>query len=112
MKKVQCIIRPSKLEEVKSALAENGIFGITITEVRGCGKQKGFTQTYRVSEVTINLLPKIELEIVVKEEDLEKCVNVILKSAKTGEIGDGKIFIFPIEEVIRIRTEERGNSAI
>lgn len=112
MKKVECIIRPTKLVEVQKALTGAGILGITVTDVTGCGRQKGFTEQYRVSEVTVNLLPKVKLEIVVKDEDVPKVVNIIVSSARTGEIGDGKVFVLPVEEVVRIRTGQKGKTAI
>lgn len=112
MKRIQCVIRPQKLEEVKKALTDIGIVGMTVTEVRGYGKQKGFVQHYRTSETLVNLLPKVEIEVVVKNADLEKTLKAISESAKTGEVGDGKIFISPVEEVVRIRTGEKGETAI
>jgi nitrogen regulatory protein P-II 1 len=112
MRKMECIIRPHKLDEVKSALDEIGIHGMTVTEVRGCGRQKGHTEHYRGSEYTIDFLPKIKLEVVVPEELVEKVVAAVSESAKTGKFGDGKIFIYPIAEVIRIRTGETGSQAV
>lgn len=112
MKKIQCVIRPQKLEEVKKALTDAGIVGMTVTEVRGYGKQKGFVQHYRTSETLVNLLPKIQIELVVKNGDLEKTVKAITESAKTGEVGDGKIFISSLDDVVRIRTGEKGETAI
>lgn len=112
MKKIECIIRPSKLEEVKEALGELGIHGLTITNVVGCGQQKGKTEFYRGSKYTINLLPKVKLEIVSPEEKADRVVEVIIENAKTGEIGDGKIFILPVDNAIRIRTGETGEGAI
>lgn len=112
MKKIEAIIRPFKLDEVKEALVEEGIRGLTISEVRGYGRQKGHTETYRGSEYHIEFVPKIKIEIVVDELLVEKVVDAILKTAKTGQVGDGKIFIYDINEVIRIRTEESGNHAL
>ncbi len=112
MKKVEAIIKPFKLDEVKEALQEIGIQGLTVTEVKGFGRQKGHTELYRGAEYVVDFLPKIKLEIIVNEPDLQKVVETIQKAAKTGRIGDGKIFVFPVEEVIRIRTGETGASAI
>lgn len=112
MKKLEAIIKPFKLDEVKEALIEIGIRGMTVTEVRGYGRQKGQTELYRGSEYQIDFLPKIKIMIVVKEEMVESAVRLILKIAKTGEIGDGKIFISNIEDAIRIRTEESGSDAL
>jgi nitrogen regulatory protein P-II 1 len=108
MKKIEAIIKPFKLEEVKDALAEVGIQGMTITEVEGFGRQKGHTEIYRGSEYTQNLLPKIKIEVVLPDELVEAAVDTIIKTARTGKIGDGKIFVLPVEEAIRIRTGERG----
>jgi len=112
MKKIVAIIRPFKLDEVKEALAEEGIKGLTITEVRGYGRQKGHSETYRGSEYRIEFVPKMKIEIVIEKEKADKVVEAILRSAKTGQVGDGKIFISDIEEVIRIRTEESGKEAL
>jgi nitrogen regulatory protein PII len=112
MRKIECIIRPHKLDDVKSALDEIGIHGMTVTEVRGCGRQKGHTEHYRGSEYTIDFLPKVKLEVVVPEELTEKVIAAVTQVAKTGKFGDGKIFVFPIAEVIRIRTGETGEQAI
>jgi nitrogen regulatory protein PII len=112
MKKIEAIIRPFKLDEVKEALVEEGIKGLTITEVRGYGRQKGHTETYRGSEYRIEFIPKIKIEIVVDNNKVEKVVDAILRTAKTGQVGDGKIFISDIHEVIRIRTEESGKEAL
>lgn len=109
---IQALVRPQKLEEVKTALAAIGVKGMTITEVRGSGKQKGFTQHYRGAEYTVNLLQKIKIEIVVSDDEASKVANVIAESARTGEIGDGKIFLLPVSEVIRIRTGEEGEQAL
>lgn len=107
MKKIEAIIRPFKLDEVKEALVEEGIRGLTISEVRGYGRQKGHTETYRGSEYQIEFIPKIKIEVVVDDALLEKAVDAIIRSAKTGQVGDGKIFISDIQDVIRIRTEDR-----
>jgi len=112
MKLIIAIIKPFKLEEVKEALAEIGSEGITVTEVKGFGRQKGHTEVYRGSEYTVDFLPKVKLEIAVSDEVLAKTVSTIIKAAKTGKIGDGKLFILPLEDVIRIRTEEHGATAI
>ena len=112
MKKIEAIIRPFKLDEVKEALVEEGIRGLTISEVRGYGRQKGHTETYRGSEYQIEFVPKIKIEIVVDDTLLEKVVDAILRTAKTGQVGDGKIFISEVQDVIRIRTEESGSQAL
>jgi nitrogen regulatory protein P-II 1 len=112
LKKIEAIIRPFKLEDVKEAIAEEGVHGLTISEVRGYGRQKGHTETYRGSEYQIEFVPKIKVEIVVKSSILDRVVDAILKAAKTGQVGDGKIFISDITEVIRIRTEEAGEHAL
>jgi nitrogen regulatory protein PII len=112
MKKIEAIIRPFKLDEVKEALVEEGIRGLTISEVRGYGRQKGHTETYRGSEYRIEFIPKIKIEIVVEDNKAEKVVEAILKTAKTGQVGDGKIFIYDVKDVIRIRTEESGKDAL
>jgi len=112
LKKITAIIRPFKLDEVKEALVEEGIRGLTITEVRGYGRQKGHTETYRGSEYQIEFVPKIKIEIVVETTKADKVVEAILKASKTGQVGDGKIFISDIQEVIRIRTEESGKDAL
>jgi nitrogen regulatory protein P-II 1 len=112
MKKIEAIIKPFKLEEVKDSLAEIGVEGMTITEVKGFGRQKGHTEIYRGSEYTVDFLPKIKLEIVVAESKLDAAVNAIIKAAKTGKIGDGKVFVSKIEDAVRIRTEEKGEQAV
>ena len=104
MKKIECIIRPEKLDDVKEALNENGILGLTVTEAKGCGRQKGRKEVYRGVEYTLNLLPKIKIEVVVNDKDFDRVVKIISEASKTGEIGDGKIFIIDIEDVYRIRT--------
>ncbi|MDB6056120.1 MAG: nitrogen regulatory protein [Verrucomicrobiales bacterium] len=112
MKKVEAVIKPFKLEEVKDALSDIGIEGMTVTEVKGFGRQKGHTEIYRGSEYTVDFLPKIKIELIVTDAQSDAAVGAILKSAKTGKIGDGKIFVSTIEETIRIRTEEKGEKAI
>jgi nitrogen regulatory protein P-II 1 len=112
MKKVEAIIKPFKLEEVKEALAGLGIEGMTVSEVKGFGRQKGHTEIYRGSEYTVDFLPKIKIEIVLSDDLVDSAVSAIVKAAKTGKIGDGKIFVIPIENAIRIRTEETGESAV
>ena len=112
MKKIEAIIKPFKMEDVKEALAEAGIEGMTVSEVKGFGRQKGHTEIYRGSEYTVDFLPKVKFEIVVADERVTKVVAAIVAAAKTGKIGDGKVFVTPIEDAIRIRTEERGDSAI
>jgi nitrogen regulatory protein PII len=112
MKKIEAIIKPFKLEEVKDALAEIGVEGMTVTEVKGFGRQKGHTEIYRGSEYTVDFLPKIKMDIVVADSLAEKATEAIIKAAKTGKIGDGKIFILPVDEAIRIRTDEKGEEAI
>ncbi len=112
MKKIEAIIKPFKLEEVKDALAEIGIEGMTVTEVKGFGRQKGHTEIYRGSEYTVDFLPKIKLETVVSEAIVEQATAAIIKAAKTGKIGDGKIFVSSVEQAVRIRTEETGDKAV
>jgi len=112
MKLITAVIKPFKLEEVKEALAEIGIEGMTVTEVKGFGRQKGHTEIYRGSEYTVDFLPKVKVEIAVPTEGVPKTIAAITKAAKTGKIGDGKIFISNLDEVIRIRTEERGDAAL
>ena len=112
MKKIEAIIKPFKLEDVKEALAGVGVAGMTVSEVKGFGRQKGHTEIYRGSEYTVDFLPKLKLEIVLADGAVEGAVAAILKTAKTGKIGDGKIFVLPIEEALRIRTEERGEQAV
>jgi len=112
LKKIEAIIKPFKLEEVKESLSAAGILGITVTEVRGYGRQKGHTELYRGAEYVVDFLPKIKIEVVVADPLVDKAVEAIISAAKTGRIGDGKIFIIPVEEVIRIRTGERGEDAV
>lgn len=112
MKKIEAIIKPFKLEEVKDALAEIGVEGMTVSEVKGFGRQKGHTEIYRGSEYTVDFLPKVKLEIVVTDEMSDKAVAAIVGAAKTGKIGDGKVFVLPVESATRIRTEETGDKAV
>jgi nitrogen regulatory protein P-II 1 len=112
MKKLECIIRPFKLEEVKEALSNVGVRGMTVSEVRGFGRSRGHTELYRGSEYTIEFVPKLKIEIVVAEENVDKVVEAVQQAAATGKIGDGKIFVLPIDETIRIRTGERGPAAV
>jgi len=112
MKKIEAIIKPYKLEEVKDALSDIGIEGMTVTEVKGFGRQKGHTQIYRGSEYTVDFLPKVRLELVVPDNRLDVAVVAIIRAAKTGKIGDGKVFVTKIEEAIRIRTDEKGDEAL
>jgi nitrogen regulatory protein PII len=107
MKKIEAIIKPFKLEEVKDALGELGIEGMTVTEVKGFGRQKGHTEIYRGSEYTVDFLPKIKLEMVLGDDKIQDAIGAIVKAAKTGKIGDGKVFVSPVEEAVRIRTDER-----
>ena len=112
MKKVEAVIRPFKLDDVKEALLDEGIKGLTITEVRGYGRQKGHTETYRGSEYQIEFVPKMKIEIVVDDDTVEKVVDAILRTAKTGQVGDGKIFISEVADALRIRTDESGTEAL
>jgi nitrogen regulatory protein P-II 1 len=112
MKLITSIIKPFKLEEVKEALSGIGVEGMTVTEVKGFGRQKGHTEIYRGSEYTVDFLPKVKLEIAVADDQVAQVVETIVKAAKTGKIGDGKIFVAPLDEVVRIRTDERGDAAI
>lgn len=112
MKKIEAIIKPFKLEEVKDALSDIGIEGMTVSEVKGFGRQKGHTEIYRGSEYTVDFLPKIKLEIVVSDSRVDGAVTAIVKAAKTGKIGDGKVFVSNIEEAVRIRTDEKGDTAV
>ena len=112
MKKIEAIIKPFKLEEVKDALSEIGIQGMTVTEVKGFGRQKGHTEIYRGSEYTVDFLPKVKIEVVLGDDLAEKAIDAIVKAAKTGKIGDGKVFVFPMDQVIRIRTDETGEKAV
>lgn len=112
MKKIEAIIKPFKLEEVKDALADLGIEGMTVSEVKGFGRQKGHTEIYRGSEYTVDFLPKIKIEVVLTDALLESATGAIVKAAKTGKIGDGKVFVSTVEEAIRIRTDETGEKAV
>jgi nitrogen regulatory protein P-II 1 len=112
MKKIEAIVKPHKLEEIKEALNEIGIKGMTVSEVKGYGRQKGHKEIYRGAEYQVDFMPKIKIEIVLEKEQVDQVVETILKSGRTGKIGDGKIFILPVEEVIRIRTGEQGTDAI
>ena len=112
MIKIEAIIRPQRIDEVKAALDEIGITGMTVIEVRGAGKQKGYTQHYRGAEYTVNLIQKLKLEIVADDSEVERIVQAIASAARTGEIGDGKIFLSPVIDAIRIRTDERGSDAV
>lgn len=112
MKKIEAIIKPFKLDDVREALAEIGINGMTVSEVKGFGRQKGHTELYRGAEYMVDFLPKVKLELVVQDEELDACLEVIQNTARTGKIGDGKIFVFEVERVIRIRTGEENEDAI
>jgi nitrogen regulatory protein P-II 1 len=112
MKKIEAIIKPFKMEDVKEALTEIGVEGMTVSEVKGFGRQKGHTEIYRGSEYTVDFLPKVKFEVVLPDERVQKAIEVIVQAARTGKIGDGKVFVFPIDEAIRIRTEEKGEAAI
>ncbi len=112
MKKIEAIIKPFKLDDVKEALQEIGLMGITVTEARGFGRQKGHTELYRGAEYVVDFLPKVKLEIIVEDGMVEKTIEAIMRAAQTGRIGDGKIFVLPVEDAIRIRTGERGPNAI
>ena len=112
MKMVTAIIKPFKLDDVREALAEVGVQGITVTEVKGFGRQKGHTELYRGAEYVVDFLPKVKVEVVVKDGDVDRCVEAIVKAAKTGKIGDGKIFVSAVEQVVRIRTGETDESAV
>ena len=112
MKKIEAIVKPFKIEEIKEALAEIGIEGMTVTEVKGFGRQKGKTEIYRGSEYVVDFLPKIKIEVVLGEDKLDEAMDTILQSARTGKIGDGKIFVLPVEEAVRIRTGEKAEAAV
>ncbi len=112
MKQITAVIKPFKLDEVREALGEVGVSGLTVTEVKGFGRQKGHTELYRGAEYVVDFLPKVKVEVVVKDSDVERCIDAILRAAKTGKIGDGKIFVTPIEQVVRIRTGETDDAAI
>ncbi|MDE2600304.1 MAG: P-II family nitrogen regulator [Rhodocyclaceae bacterium] len=112
MKKLEAIIKPFKLDEVREALHDVGVTGMTVTEVKGFGRQKGHTELYRGAEYVVDFLPKLKIEIVVSDESVDGAIEAIVKAARTGKIGDGKIFVFPAEQIVRIRTGETGDSAI
>ncbi|MDR3086772.1 MAG: P-II family nitrogen regulator [Azoarcus sp.] len=112
MKKIEAIIKPFKLEEVREALSEIGVSGLTVTEVKGFGRQKGHTELYRGAEYVVDFLPKVKIEVVVLDDVADQAVEAIVKAARTGKIGDGKIFVSPVEQVVRIRTGETGDAAI
>ena len=112
MKMITAVIKPFKLEEVREALAECGVTGLTVTEVKGFGRQKGHTELYRGAEYVVDFLPKVKVEVVVKTEDVDRCVDAIVNVARTGKIGDGKIFVSPVDRVIRIRTGEEDETAV
>ena len=112
MKQITAVVKPFKLEEVREALADCGVTGLTVTEVKGFGRQKGHTELYRGAEYVVDFLPKVKVEVVVKDGDVESCVDAIVKAARTGKIGDGKIFVTSVEQVIRIRTGESGEAAV
>jgi nitrogen regulatory protein P-II 1 len=112
MKKIEAIIRHFKLEDVKNSLTENGISGMTITEVRGFGRQKGHTEMYRGTEYTVDFVPKVKVEVVVDDSKVQSALETIVKAAHTGQIGDGKIFVYPLDDVVRIRTGETGGDAV
>ena len=112
MKKIDCIIKPFKLDDVREALSEAGVSGLTVTEVKGFGRQKGHTELYRGAEYVVDFLPKVKIEIVVADDMLDRCIEAITSAARTGKIGDGKIFVTTVEQVVRIRTGEQGPEAI
>ena len=112
MKKIEAIIKPFKLDDVREALTDIGITGMTVTEVKGFGRQKAHTEVYRGAEYAVDFLPKIKMELVLRDDQVDQAVDVIIETARSGKIGDGKIFIFPVEEAIRIRTGERSDSAV
>ncbi len=112
MKKIEAVIKPFKLEDVKDALAQAGITGMTVSDVKGYGRQQGHSELYRGAEYVVDFLPKIKLELVVAEKDVDSIISVIMESAKTGKIGDGKIFVSPVEKIVRIRTGEQDEEAI
>ena len=112
MKKIEAVIKPFKLDEVREALSELGVTGLTVTEVKGFGRQKGHTELYRGAEYVVDFLPKVKIEIVLQEELAERAIEAIVKAARTGKIGDGKIFVSSVEQVVRIRTGETGESAV
>ncbi|MBI3897039.1 MAG: P-II family nitrogen regulator [Gammaproteobacteria bacterium] len=112
MKKIEAVIKPFKLDDVREALSEAGVTGLTVTEVKGFGRQKGHTELYRGAEYVVDFLPKVKIEVVVSDSQVDRCIEAIVAGARTGKIGDGKIFVTPVEQVVRIRTGERGEEAI
>jgi nitrogen regulatory protein P-II 1 len=112
MKKIEAIIKPFKLDEVREALSEVGVTGLTVTEVKGFGRQKGHTELYRGAEYVVDFLPKVKVEVVIADKDVQQCIDAIIKTARTGKIGDGKIFVNTVEQVVRIRTGETNEAAI
>ena len=112
MKKIEAIIKPFKLDEVRESLSEIGVAGLTVTEVKGFGRQKGHTELYRGAEYVVDFLPKVKIELIVRDEDVERAIEAVVKAARTGKIGDGKIFVTPVEQVVRIRTGESGEAAV
>ena len=112
MKKIEAVIKPFKLDDVREALTEIGISGMTVSEVKGFGRQKGHTEIYRGAEYAVDFLPKVKVELLLADEDVERAIDIIVETARSGKIGDGKIFVLPVEEVIRIRTGERAEAAI
>jgi nitrogen regulatory protein P-II 1 len=112
MKKIEAIIKPFKLDEVREALSEIGVAGLTVTEVKGFGRQKGHTELYRGAEYVVDFLPKVKIELIVRDEDVDRAIEAVVKAARTGKIGDGKIFVMAVEQVVRIRTGESGEAAV
>ena len=112
MKKIEAVLKPFKLDEVREALSEVGITGLTVTEVKGFGRQKGHTELYRGAEYVVDFLPKVKVEVVVADKDVQNCIDAIIKAARTGKIGDGKIFVNSVEQVVRIRTGETNEAAV
>lgn len=112
MKKIEAVIKPFKLDDVREALTEIGITGMTVSEVKGFGRQKGHTEIYRGAEYAVDFLPKVKVELVLADDDVERAIDVIIENARSGKIGDGKIFVYPVEEAVRIRTGERGEAAV
>ena len=112
MKQITAVIKPFKLEEVREALAEQGVTGLTVTEVKGFGRQKGHTELYRGAEYVVDFLPKVRIDVVVRDGDVERCIEAIVRAARTGKIGDGKVFVYDLEQVVRIRTGETGREAL
>jgi len=112
MKKIEAIIKPFKLDEVRESLSEIGVAGLTVTEVKGFGRQKGHTELYRGAEYVVDFLPKVKIELIVRDEDVDRAIEAVVKAARTGKIGDGKIFVMAVEQVVRIRTGESGEAAV